>query len=128
MNAFPKQFGMVTNSVFIYRERNTIISINLSVMLDEMATRILSDIIYPSFIISFAPYLILCPCQRFVNAKRIMTGTLICSKVNNLCHILFFLPSPFYRRGWLVNLLQLPNLPQIHQMKKEPKNQHDHQD
>ena len=94
MNAFPKKFGMVTNSVFIYRERNTIICINLSVMFDNVATRILSDIIYPSFIIALTPHIIFCPCQRLVNANRIMTGTPICSKVNNLCHILFFLPSP----------------------------------
>ena len=85
---------MTTTSVVIYRKRNTIICINFSMMFDEMATRILSDIIYPSFIIAFAPYLILCLCQRFVNANRIMTGTPICSKVNNLCQISLFFTLP----------------------------------
>ena len=85
---------MVANSVFIYREWNTIICINLSVMLDNMATWILSDIVYPNIIVAFTPFLVLIPCQRFINANRIMTGTPICSKVNNLCHILLFLPSP----------------------------------
>ena len=100
MNTLPEQFGMITNPIFVYRERNTIICINLSVMFNKVATGILLNIIYPSSIIAFAPYLILFPCQRFVNANRIMSGTPICSKVNNLCHILFFLPSPFYKRGW----------------------------
>ena len=85
---------MTTNSFVIYRERNTIICINFSMMFDEMATRILSDIIYPSFIITLTPHLIFCPCQRFINANRRMPRTPISSKINNLCHILFFLPSP----------------------------------
>lgn len=97
-------------------------------MFDKMPPRIFSDIIYPSVIITFAPYLILCPCQRFVNTNRIMPGTPICSKVNYFCHILFFHPLPFTGEGWLVNLLQLPNLPQTHQMKKEPMNQPYHPD
>lgn len=94
MNAFPKKFGMITKSVLIYRERNTIICINLSVMFDNVATRILSDIIYPKFIITLAPFIVFFSCQRFVNTNRIVTGTPICSKVNNLCHILFFYTLP----------------------------------
>lgn len=122
MNAFPKKFGMITNSVFIYRERNTIICINLSVMFDEVATRILSDIIYPSITVALTLYIVFYSCQSFIKSDRIMPRTPICSKVNNLCHILFFLPSPFCRRGRLVTQLQPPNLPQIHRIRKEPKN------
>ena len=71
-------------------------------MFDNVATRILSNIIYPNITVALTPYLILVPSQRFINANRKMTGTPICSKVNNLCHILFFLPSPVKGRGWLV--------------------------
>lgn len=39
------------------------------------------------------------------------------------CHILFFLPSPCCQgEGDQFTQLQLPNLPQIHQIRKEPKN------
>ena len=94
MNTLPEQFGMITNPIFVYRKRNTIICINLSVMFNKVATGILLNIIYPSSIIAFTPYLVFFVCQRFVNSDRIMTGTPVCSKVNNLCHITnYFIPS-----------------------------------
>lgn len=85
---------MTTTSVVIYRKRNTIISINLSVMFDKVATRILSNIIYPSITVALTPYIVFCPCQSFINSDRIMPRTPICSKVNNLCHILINLNQP----------------------------------
>ena len=79
---------MVANSVFIYREWNAIVGVNFSMMFNQVATRITSDIVYSSFIVTFTPFFVFVLIQRLINTNRVVSGTTICTKINNLCHIL----------------------------------------
>ena len=59
---------MTTSPIVIYREWNTIVGVNFSMMFNQVAT----DIVYPNFIVAFTPFAIFFPCQCFVNTNRIV--------------------------------------------------------
>ena len=86
VDTFPEKFGMIANSVFIYGERNAIVGVGFAVMLNQVATWVFPDVFYPIFIITLAPFIILFSCQCHINTDRVVTGTSIGSKINNLCH------------------------------------------
>lgn len=86
VNAFPEEFGMVSNSVFIYGERNAIVGVGFAVMLNKVATWVFPDVFNPDFIITFTPFPALFSCQCHIDTDRVVTGASVCSEINNLCH------------------------------------------
>lgn len=86
MTALPEEFGMVSDSVFIYGERHTVVGVGFTMVLNQVATWVFPDVFYPDFIITLAPFIVFFSCQCHINTDRVVSGAPIGSEVNNLCH------------------------------------------